>query len=47
MGENQGMVWIILGVIVVGVVVYALGSTMQTKVTGTQEQVSEAIITQA
>lgn len=35
MGENQGMVWIILGVVIVGIVVAALGTVMQGKVEGT------------
>lgn len=41
MGENQGMVWIILGVIVVGAVIIILGNTMKTSVSDTNDMVSE------
>lgn len=32
MGENQGMIWIILGVIIVGAVIITLGNTMSDSV---------------
>ncbi len=42
MGENQGMVWIIIGVIVVGAIIMALGNTMKTKVDSANTEVGKA-----
>lgn len=39
MGENQGMVWIILGVVVVAAAVLLLGNTMTNSVEGTTESI--------
>lgn len=41
MGENQGMVWIILAVVIVVIVVAALGTTMKGKVSDTTDSVSK------
>lgn len=41
MGENQGMIWIILGVIVVAGVLLILGNTMGNAIDGTAAAVAE------
>ncbi len=41
MGENQGMIWIILGVIVIAGVLMILGQTMAGAVEGTTASISE------
>lgn len=41
MGENQGMIWIILGVIVIAGVLMILGNTMADAVEGTTSAISE------
>ncbi|WOO88176.1 hypothetical protein RZE82_04410 [Mollicutes bacterium LVI A0039] len=39
MGENQGMIWIILGVIVVGAVIIVLGNVMKSSVDASTDEV--------
>lgn len=39
MGENQGMIWIILGVIVVAGALLVLGTTMKTSITDTASDI--------
>lgn len=39
MGENQGMIWIILGVIVVAGALLALGKTMDKKIDNANSQI--------
>lgn len=39
MGENQGMVWIILGVIIVGAVIIVLSQAMEGQIEDTSTKV--------
>lgn len=41
MGENQGMIWIILGVIVVAGALFVLGNTMSTSIENTASEIQE------
>lgn len=42
MGENQGMIWIILGVIVVAGVLMILGNTMGNAIEGTATDIASS-----
>lgn len=41
MGENQGMIWIILGVIIVGAVIITLGTTMGNSVEDSNNKIAD------
>lgn len=41
MGENQGMIWIILGVIIVAAVLFTLGNTMSSSISETSSKIDE------